>query len=316
MNSKSQQVIATLRIQTPGQAERIYSLRDGQSVNIGRDENNEITLDDPSVSRVHATFSASTTGLVLGDMSSLNGTFVNGQRITSMRDISSSDVIDIGATKIKVEVAADETTRNRGAGSSKRAMTAQLQPISVTVMITTVCNYKQLSQEVPTAQVVETHLKWAQRATQLVDKYGGRVDKVIGPTIVAIWTGPQAGELAQRATRAAIELRQVNEDIVAGGEWPHQETHPWQVRIVLSSGHGLKGVVGAGASGQARDFTILGDPTNTAFRVEEIVATTGETFVIADSTANLIQGKVPLKKLAKVALPGGDEQIELYTSPH
>ena len=62
---------------------------------IGRDINNEICLDDITVSRSHAIISKSSDGYSVKDLGSLNGTYLNA---VSVRDskISNGDEIQVG----------------------------------------------------------------------------------------------------------------------------------------------------------------------------------------------------------------------------
>ena len=67
-------------------------------ITIGR-EGNDIVLDNPQVSRNHATIDRAGDKHVLRDAGSTNGTFVNGQRI-SQHTLAPGDVIQIGAFKL------------------------------------------------------------------------------------------------------------------------------------------------------------------------------------------------------------------------
>jgi hypothetical protein len=70
---------------------------------IGRSEDSDIFLVDPSVSRNHATMTI-TDGLVnLTDHGSTNGSFVNGERITGSRNVSAGDVLTFGNTQMRLE---------------------------------------------------------------------------------------------------------------------------------------------------------------------------------------------------------------------
>ena len=67
---------------------------------IGRGRNNDFTLDDHSVSRLHAEVRSNEHGgLTLHDLASLNGVFVNDTRIESV-PLRDGDVVDIGDVRL------------------------------------------------------------------------------------------------------------------------------------------------------------------------------------------------------------------------
>lgn len=65
---------------------------------IGRDVTNDVVLGDSEVSRQHSRLSRTPGGYVLEDMGSTNGTFVNGERLTSPRVLNPGDLVGIGET--------------------------------------------------------------------------------------------------------------------------------------------------------------------------------------------------------------------------
>ena len=69
-----------LRVQTPVGRNFIFDLEKHETT-IGRELKNDLILDDPRVSRLHAIVKKSNLSVVLCDMESGNGTFVNGHRI-------------------------------------------------------------------------------------------------------------------------------------------------------------------------------------------------------------------------------------------
>ena len=69
---------------------------------VGR-EDAGITLDDPEVSRRHAIVRVRDVGVEIEDLSSLNGTFVNGRRIAAPTSLARGDEITVGMTSFEVE---------------------------------------------------------------------------------------------------------------------------------------------------------------------------------------------------------------------
>lgn len=66
---------------------------------VGRSPASEIFLDDVTVSRLHARISRSDDGFVVTDVSSLNGTYLNRQRIDSAA-LHSGDELQIGKFRL------------------------------------------------------------------------------------------------------------------------------------------------------------------------------------------------------------------------
>jgi len=68
---------------------------------IGRGHDNDLVLSDHSVSRLHAEIRSNDSGqLVLNDLESLNGVFVNDARIASTQ-LREGDTVDIGDVRMR-----------------------------------------------------------------------------------------------------------------------------------------------------------------------------------------------------------------------
>lgn len=75
-------------------------LLDEDSVSAGRHPSSDIFLDDISVSRRHATFSRQGGGYVVSDMGSLNGTYVNRDRIEGNISLTGGDEVQLGKYRL------------------------------------------------------------------------------------------------------------------------------------------------------------------------------------------------------------------------
>jgi len=103
-----------------------------EEVSIGRSPDNGIVIDNPAVSHYHARVFNEEGRLMLEDFGSLNGTFVNGQRI-KMVGLKPGDSVMIGKHTIVVTDSADVRARLLDNGQAKPAA----PKINETVMLDT-----------------------------------------------------------------------------------------------------------------------------------------------------------------------------------
>ncbi len=78
------------------QAGRVFPL-DRDVITLGRDPSSTIVISEPQVSRQHARITRRGGVLVLEDLGSTNGTFVNGMRLTGPHVLTHGDVIGLSA---------------------------------------------------------------------------------------------------------------------------------------------------------------------------------------------------------------------------
>lgn len=74
----------------------------GSVARLGRANGNEIQLFDAEVSRLHAVIYEYDQGYAIVDQDSVNGTFVNGVRLTGPTWINPGDEIRVGRSQIRV----------------------------------------------------------------------------------------------------------------------------------------------------------------------------------------------------------------------
>lgn len=79
------------------QPNQVYELNKDR-ITIGRDITNEITVNDPEVSRHHCRLTRGQGGFTMEDLGSTNGTFINGRRLTGAQPLNQGDLIGLGET--------------------------------------------------------------------------------------------------------------------------------------------------------------------------------------------------------------------------
>ncbi len=75
-------------------------LLDTDMVTVGRHPDSDIFLDDITVSRRHATFTRTDDGHTVADLGSLNGTYVNRDRIDGEIALAGGDEVQIGKYRL------------------------------------------------------------------------------------------------------------------------------------------------------------------------------------------------------------------------
>jgi hypothetical protein len=88
-----------VRLLTPGGA---HDFPSEASIVLGRDEGCDIALEDPLTSGRHARIVALDSGVVLEDLGSTNGVYLNGMRVNKRDRLHAGDRIVIGTTELSV----------------------------------------------------------------------------------------------------------------------------------------------------------------------------------------------------------------------
>lgn len=80
---------------------------EGQIWSLGRSSHNDIAIPDASLSRHHASLRMTEGTLYLEDLNSLNGTFINGERISTPHPLHENDDIQVGQVGLRLDWGAE-----------------------------------------------------------------------------------------------------------------------------------------------------------------------------------------------------------------
>jgi class 3 adenylate cyclase/tetratricopeptide (TPR) repeat protein len=130
----------------------------------------------------------------------------------------------------------------------------------VTVLFADLVGYTTLAEHLDPERVKRLVESCFERLVSDIDSFGGRVDKLLGDAIVALFGAPVAHEDdAERAVRAALRMQGTLARYVS-----EREADPLQMRIGINTGEVLVGTL-AGS-----DYTAMGDVVNTASRLQAL----------------------------------------------
>jgi len=90
------------------------SLPASGALDVGRDPDADLVLDDHSVSRRHARLTLRDNSVSVADLGSHNGTRVNGQRVDRERQLELGDIVSLGGTSLVVSGAPRRPRREPG----------------------------------------------------------------------------------------------------------------------------------------------------------------------------------------------------------
>ena len=91
--------VASLIVRSGAQAGDAFALHD-QLTRLGRHPDSEISLDDITVSRRHAEVERTDNGYVVRDAGSLNGTYLNAERIDDEVVLHQGDELQVGKFRL------------------------------------------------------------------------------------------------------------------------------------------------------------------------------------------------------------------------
>ena len=132
----------------------------------------------------------------------------------------------------------------------------------VTVLFADLIGFTEMSERMDPEEVKGIVDRAFEGLAELVTLYGGRVDKVIGDEIMAVFGAPQAHEDdPERAVRCALEMQRQLSD------YSHQIERDRGVKLGMRIGVNTGEVV-AGLVGGADQYSVMGDAVNATKRIE------------------------------------------------
>jgi class 3 adenylate cyclase/tetratricopeptide (TPR) repeat protein len=159
-------------------------------------------------------------------------------------------------------------------------------------------------------EIVKIINRYFSRMLEIVDKYGGDLDKLVGDAIMVLFGAPVAHkDDPLRAVSAALDM------VNAVNELGKVEIPEGKIEINMSIGINTGEVVALNMGSDKRmEYTVMGDVVNTASRLEGI-AKPGEV-IISESTYNEVKEEIKCEEQEKVSLKGKKEPVKVYRALH
>lgn len=162
------------------------------------------------------------------------------------------------------------------------------EEVEVTVLFLDVRDFTAFAETAPARDVVAALNRLYEVVVPVILRHGGHANRFLGDGLLAIFGAPdRQPDHAARGVTAAQEIAHLV-----------RQRLPDQLRIGIgvNSGRVVAGTIGGGGR---RDFTVIGDPVNTAARVEAATRRTGDDVLVTETT---------LRALGPNATPEFDER--------
>jgi class 3 adenylate cyclase/tetratricopeptide (TPR) repeat protein len=170
----------------------------------------------------------------------------------------------------------------------------------VTVLFADVSGFTAMSEHMDPEDVKGLADRWANRLSEVVRRFGGTVISVVGDEIYAVFGAPVAHEDdAERAVRAGLAMRELN--------LSDDPNRPIKVHVGINTGEGMAGWIGPEGR---RDYTVMGDTTNTGARL--LKAAPSATVLVGESTYKETKRLVHYDEVNPIIAKGKDKPVRAW----
>ena len=172
----------------------------------------------------------------------------------------------------------------------------------MTVLFADVVHSMDIAAAVGAERLREIMAELVNRASSVVQGYGGTVDKFTGDGIMAVFGAPVALEdHAFRACLAALGIQEEAKRLAV--DVRERDGVELQLRVGLNSGQVIAGEIGSGALG----YTAIGEQVGMAQRMESVAPPDG--VMLSESTARLVEHATLLEEAEKLDIKGSDAPV-------
>ncbi|MGO9509714.1 MAG: ATP-binding protein [Mycobacterium sp.] len=188
-----------------------------------------------------------------------------------------------------------------GCGSPVAVADTHAEYKQVTVLFADVVHSMDIAAAVGAERLREVMTQLVTRASTVVARYGGTVDKFTGDGIMALFGAPAA--LEDHALRACLAALGIQEEATRLAAEVDDDAVELRLRVGLNSGEVIAGEIGSGALG----YTAVGEQVGMAQRMESVAPTGG--VMLSDSTARLVEGAAVLGEPQRVHVKGAYDAV-------
>ena len=301
--------MAHIVVKYPGQQGVVREL--GDRLTVGRSKQSDVVIDDPRASRNHAEiFRAREDRYLVTDLGSINGTWVNGKRLSAPSSLRDGDVIVIADVALSFVAPVAPARSTASEGESAAGTEAFLRQEWVIVLVSDIRGYTRMSEVLPQADFSSLITEWFRECREIVECNGGTIDKFIGDAVMAYWiVGDKSDPGSQ--VNAALEAARGTDACARAFSKRFSERfpgHSFRIGIGVNIGDAILGNV---EERDPRSFTLVGDSVNVAFRLESLTKEFGQTVIVSSEIRQCASSAFCFHDLGETKVKGRSEPVRI-----
>ena len=276
-------------------------------ITIGRSQCNDIVLPYSWVSRQHAMIQRDENNTyTIIDLGSSNGTLVNHRLIHAPVKLATGDIVTMGNTDLIFTQETGCCTQEQSDRLPDDETVVCLQLKSVCILVCDIRSYTALSEQLGAERIGELLRLWYKAMSDVVTEHGGEVDKFIGDAVLAVWSRENGQPQVLQALSAADKMQRLTEEL---GRRFTEIKEPLCLWTALNAGEAVVGNIGVASN---RDYTIIGDAVNVAFRLEDQASHLHSDVVIGETVCRYLPEQTDTFHLYTVDIRGKKDPFRCY----
>jgi adenylate cyclase len=169
----------------------------------------------------------------------------------------------------------------------------------VTVLFSDIVGFTGISEKLEPEEVVSMLNEYFKEMTDVIFKWQGTFDKIVGDEIMAFWGAPvKQPNHAELASRCALDMFKTLGNLQK--KWAGEGRPVLDCGIGVNTGEVLVGNIGA--EDKKMDYTVIGDHVNTGARVEALTREYNAKILVTEYTAENLQRLIDEKALGHARL--------------
>lgn len=178
----------------------------------------------------------------------------------------------------------------------------------MTIFFSDIANFTSISEKMLPDELMSHLSTYLDELSKIIMAADGTIDKYIGDSIMAFWGAPVKQEnSAHLACKAALDCQKKLTEL--NDKWQLDGKFPLETRMGIHSG---KTIVGNLGSTDRMNYTIIGNSTNLASRLEGINKLYGTKIIISEDTYRRVSSDFFCRLLDYVSVKGQEKGYKLY----